>query len=551
MIPINTTFAPVQVLVDELVRSGMTHAVTCPGSRNAPISLTLAAQEGLTTVSVLDERSAGFLALGIAKHSGRPVAITTTSGTAAANLMPAAVEAHEAAVPLIVLTADRPPELREVGAGQAIDQIKLYGSFAKWFVEVGNLPPGRASAVHHRQLSCRAYSTAALGRPGPVHLNFPLREPLAPRPESLEHSDWEGREDGGPWTRATEGLQLGGLDFSAAPERGLIICGGGAVTYGPYAAALGRALGWPVLAEPTSNARIGPVIVHYDLLVRSECFAAERPELVIRVGEMPTSKPLRAWLAGCRQFVVDPHLDWRDPTRTADTLLAIAPDALAPPADASGSATSPWLERWRGADAIVAEELARTEEPFEPLAYNTLAPSAKTIWVSSSLPIRDFESYFPPSDARILSNRGANGIDGVVSSAAGASIATDGPVHLVIGELAPLHDLSGLVTARRAGAELAILCVHDGGGGIFDFLPIAEQAESAPYEQHIATPVDPDLATVAALGGLDHHVVTDAAGTREHLRPGMLVEFRIDRATSLRRHRELAARVTARLDERF
>src|SRR3954466_1107127 len=151
MIPINTTFAPVQVLVEELVRSGMTHAVTCPGSRNAPISLTLAAQERLTTVSVLDERSAGFLALGIAKESGRPVAVTTTSGTAAANLFPAVVEAHEAAVPLIVLTADRPPELREVGAGQAIDQIKLYGSFAKWVVEGGNLPAGRDSPIHHPQ----------------------------------------------------------------------------------------------------------------------------------------------------------------------------------------------------------------------------------------------------------------------------------------------------------------------------------------------------------------------------------------------------------------
>src|SRR4051794_4863918 len=180
MIPVNSTFAPLQALADEFVRSGMTHAVTCPGSRNAPIALTLAAQPGLTAVSVLDERSAGFVALGIAKQSGRPVAITTTSGTAAANLMPAVVEAHEAAVPLVVLTADRPPELREVGAGQAIDQIKLYGSYVKQFAEVGNHQPGRASAIHHRQLGCRAYATAAGGRRGPVHLNFPLREPLAP-----------------------------------------------------------------------------------------------------------------------------------------------------------------------------------------------------------------------------------------------------------------------------------------------------------------------------------------------------------------------------------
>src|SRR4051795_9450020 len=199
MIPINSTFAPLQALVDEFMRSGMTHAVTCPGSRNAPIALTLAAHPGLETVSVLDERSAGFVGLGIAKHSGRPVAITTTSGTAAANLLPAVVEAHESAVPLIVLTADRPPELREVGAGQAIDQIKLYGAFAKWFAEVGNHPTGRDSAVHHRQLGCRAYAPAATGRPGPVHLNWPLREPLAPRPEQLDPADWEGRPGGTPW----------------------------------------------------------------------------------------------------------------------------------------------------------------------------------------------------------------------------------------------------------------------------------------------------------------------------------------------------------------
>jgi 2-succinyl-5-enolpyruvyl-6-hydroxy-3-cyclohexene-1-carboxylate synthase len=547
MIPVNSTFAPIQVLVEELVRSGMTHAVTCPGSRNAPIALTLAAQDGLTTVSVVDERSAGFVALGIAKTTGRPVAVTTTSGTATANLFPAVIEAHEAAVPLIVMTADRPPELREVGAGQSIDQIKLYGSFAKLFVEVGNMPPGRDSAIHHRQLGCRAYSTAHLGRPGPVHLNFPLREPLAPRPEDLNAADWEGRPDGGPWTRASQGLQLGGLDFDAAPERGLIVCGSDAVTYGPYAAALGRALGWPVLAEPTSNARFGDVIAHYDLLVRSETFAAERPELVIRVGEMPTSKPLRAWLAGCRQFIVDPHLDWHDPTRMADTLLAVAPDSLAPPPAAAPKGTE-WLDRWTRADAVVAEELAKTEEPFEPLAYNVLAEIARTIWVSSSLPIRDFESYFPPADVRVLANRGANGIDGVVSSAAGASIATGGPVHLVIGELALLHDVGGLVTARRAGAQLAVLCVNNGGGGIFDFLPVSEQAETQPYEDHIATPVDFDLRTAAALGGLTHHTATTAAEMRERLQPGTLVEFVTDRQTSLARHRELAARIVGRLD---
>src|SRR4051812_20219622 len=179
---VNRTYAPLQALVDELARCGMTHAVTSPGSRNAPLALVLAAEPRLQAVSVLDERCAGFVALGMAKASGRPVAVTCTSGSAAANLLPAVVEAHEARVPLILLTADRPPELRDTGTGQAIDQIKLYGSFAKWFVEVGSHSPGAGTAVHYRALACRAWHTALGGRPGVVHLNFPLREPLAPAP---------------------------------------------------------------------------------------------------------------------------------------------------------------------------------------------------------------------------------------------------------------------------------------------------------------------------------------------------------------------------------
>src|SRR6185436_6178682 len=221
-----------QAFVEELHRCEMRHAVTSPGSRNAPLALTLAAQDGVEAVSVLDERAAGFAALGMAKASGRPVAVTCTSGTAAANLHPAVVEAHEARVPLIVLTADRPPELREVGAGQAIDQIKLYGTAAKWFVEVGTHEPSRDTAIHHRALACRAWFTSAGGRPGPVHLNFPLREPLAPCPGVLEAADWEGRPDGLPWTDVREhGSAPHSDDVHAVAERiaaeprGLLVCG--------------------------------------------------------------------------------------------------------------------------------------------------------------------------------------------------------------------------------------------------------------------------------------------------------------------------------------
>ncbi len=278
MRPVNRTYAPLQALADELVRCGMTHAMTCPGSRNAPLIYALAETDGLEAVSVLDERSAGFMALGIAKASGRPVAVTCTSGTAAANLMPAVVEAYEARVPLIVLTADRPPELRDTGAGQAIDQLKLYGSAAKWFVEVGNHEPSRDTAVFHRALACRAWATAAGGRPGPVHLNFPLREPLAPRPEDLDPDDWAGRDDGKPWVEVWEppASAAAGLATDLAHTRGALVCGPGT----PIAAiepvtALADATGWPILAEPTSGLRCGAhnrghVVAHYDVLLRDD-----------------------------------------------------------------------------------------------------------------------------------------------------------------------------------------------------------------------------------------------------------------------------------------
>src|SRR3954469_1042744 len=266
MIPVNPTYAPLQAFVDELARCGMTHAVTSPGSRNAPLSLTLAADRRLEAVSVLDERAAGFFALGMAKATGRPVAVTCTSGSAAANLMPAVVEAHEARVPLIVVTADRPPELRDTGAGQAIDQIKLYGSFAKWFVEVGNFEPDREAAVHHRALACRAWHTALGGRPGVVHLNFPLREPLAPAPEEgLDAGDWQGRADGGPWVQVhapspSPPVELvnGIAARSQGVSRGAIVCGSAGEGVEEAVAAFAAATGWPILADALSGLRCGP-----------------------------------------------------------------------------------------------------------------------------------------------------------------------------------------------------------------------------------------------------------------------------------------------------
>ena len=565
--PINRTYAPLRAFVDELVRCGMRHSVTSPGSRNAPLALTLA--DLTEAVSVIDERSAGFLALGMAKATGRPVAITCTSGTAAANLLPALTEAREARIPLIVLTADRPPELREVGAGQSIDQLKLFGSAAKWFVEVGNHEPGRQTAVHHRALACRAFHTAAEGSPGPVHLNFGLREPLAPEAEEgLDPEDWRGRDDGRPWTArparsaAPDATQVQALaDRIADSPRGALVCGPLAEDVAEPAARVAALAGWALLAEPTSGVRCGEhdrshVMAHYDVGLR---LAQPRADLVVRVGDTPTSKPLRQWLAGVPQVLLDPHAAWHEPTRRAELLLDGSAAATLGALAAALEARLPqhdgdWLAAWRGADAAAAEALAAAPDPFEPRAWAALEralPEHAIVWLASSMPVRDVEAFFPSSakPLRFLANRGANGIDGTVSSAAGAALATGRPAFLLIGELALLHDLGGLLAARRAGAELTVVCANNGGGGIFDFLPVAQHADLALYEEHIATPSGVDLSHVAALAGLPHRLAATPDEIREAVASPALVEIRTDRAESVHEHQLLVERVKASLGD--
>jgi 2-succinyl-5-enolpyruvyl-6-hydroxy-3-cyclohexene-1-carboxylate synthase len=563
MMPINSTFAPIQVFLDELARCGLRHIVTCPGSRNAPLILAATADKRLECVSVIDERSAGFVALGIAKAGGRPVAVTCTSGTAAANLMPAVVEAREASVPLLVLTADRPPELRDVGAGQSIDQLKLYGSTVKWFCEVGNHPAGREAAVHHRSLACRAWFTSEDGRPGPVHINFPLREPLAPvQEDGLDPADWEGREGGRPWMTVSDAprdatptiIELIERDVGEA-GRGAIVAGSTRYDIAHAAARLADATGWPLLAEPTSGVRCGShdrshVIAHYDVLLRSRQFAEDhQADLVIRVGDTPTSRPLRAWLAGARQIVVDPDQSWHEPTREAERIVATAPDSTCEMLAAALEESLPpspsdWVASWRMADALVPEVLAAAPDPSEPRAYAALAEvlgDGELVWVASSMPIRDVETFFPQTDSelRFLANRGANGIDGTVSSALGASIAAGRRAFLLTGELALLHDVGGLLAFRRRRAELTILCVNNGGGGIFDFLPVAEHAEGARYLEHVVTPSGVNLEALADLAGLPHTLAESVDDIREAAGAPGLIEVRTDRDENVRIHRDL------------
>jgi 2-succinyl-5-enolpyruvyl-6-hydroxy-3-cyclohexene-1-carboxylate synthase len=564
MIPINRTYAPAQAFVDELARCGVRHAVTSPGSRNAPLALTLAAQPGIEAHSVIDERSAGFVALGIAKATGAAVAVTCTSGSAAANLLPAIVEAWESRVPLLVLTADRPPELRDVGAGQAIDQVKLYGSAVKWFVEVGTHEPSRATALHMRGLACRAVATAEGARPGPVHLNFPLREPLAPVPEELDPADWEGRADGRPWVSVVDEPGVPGVpaevaEAVAGARRGAIVCGS---LRGPAPLSVldfARRAGWPVLADPLSGLRCGPadranVVAHYDLLLRVERFAAEhRPDLVVRTGDTPTSKPLRAWLAGAEQIVLDPDRAWHEPTREAGMIVPGGAELLTALVADVVPAEGGWLEAWQRADRVVLPELAATPDPFEPKVWAAAAdaaPDGATLWVASSMPVRDVEAFLPSmaKELRVLSNRGANGIDGTVSSALGAALGDGRPAIVLLGDLALLHDLGGVIASKRLAAGLTLVCANNGGGGIFDHLPVASSADPADYEEHIVTPSGVGLERVAALAEMPYTCADslDELAAAIGRGPG-LIEVPTDRARNLELHRDLRARVEAAL----
>jgi 2-succinyl-5-enolpyruvyl-6-hydroxy-3-cyclohexene-1-carboxylate synthase len=557
------TYLLLRAFVDELVRCGVAGACTSPGSRSTPLVLSLVRDGRLPTWSHVDERVGGYFALGAAKATGRPVAVACTSGTAAAHYLPAVIEAHEARVPLLVLTADRPPELREVGAGQAIDQLKLYGGAAKWFFDVGTHEATPERLRWMRTLACRAAWTALHDRPGPVHLNFALREPLvldAPLPDGEPGGG--GRADGRPWTARPPAAANPGAEGEALrhvledAEHGVVVAGRderGALRARAIAA-FARAAGFPLLADPLSGARRGgAAIAHYDALLRDEAFAAEhRPDLVLRVGDLPTSKPLRQWLAGldCRQVALDPEGAWQDPASVVSDSLPFHPAAALAAALPSEPLAEPgWLEGWRAADAAAAEGIRATlgdelSEPAVAAALAGLSPGV-TVFTASSMPVRDLETFWPALDEppRVLAHRGANGIDGTVSSAFGAAAAGGGPVVLHIGDVALAHDLGALLSASRLGLAVTIVLVDNGGGGIFDFLPVATQADA--FEEHVATPTGLDFARVADLFGLGYEAPGSPASLRAALDTALsvprttLLHVRTDRARNVTLHREV------------
>ncbi|HZV73545.1 MAG TPA: 2-succinyl-5-enolpyruvyl-6-hydroxy-3-cyclohexene-1-carboxylic-acid synthase [Conexibacter sp.] len=567
--PATDTYLLLRAFCEELTRCGVTDACTSPGSRSTPIVLSLARTPGLRAWSHVDERVAGFFSLGLAKQTGRPVAVACTSGTAAAELAPAVIEAAQARVPLIVLTADRPPELRDVGAGQTIDQIKLYGAAAKWFVEVGTHAATPARVRWMRALACRAVWTALDGRPGPVHLNMPLREPLVLDEPLPAEDPAPGRADGRPWVAhpvVPASRELPAVPVAPSP-RAVVVAGRDErdPALGEALAAFAAAARYPLLADPLSGARRGPAaIAHYDALLRDERLAAElRPQLVLRIGDLPTSKPLRTWLAsldGAEQIVLDGEGAWHDPAGVVSARIAANPRAtlaaLTPEHRDAGE--PPWLERWRAADRAAAGAIRATlgDELSEPRVAAELVaalPAEATLFVASSMPIRDVETFAAARDGapRVLSNRGANGIDGTVAAALGAAAADDGPVVLHIGDVSLAYDLGALLSARRLRIDLVIVLVNNDGGGIFDFLPVAREVDA--FEQHVATPHGLDFAQAAALYGARHVPAGDVATLRDELARALgdggitIVEVRTERRANVALHRRVWDAVAAAL----
>ncbi len=584
----NRNYLVATAFVDELARAGARHAVLCPGSRSTPLTMTFAADQRFRCWSLIDERSAGFFALGIAKATGTPAAVVCTSGTAAANLLPAVAEACNSHTPLIVLTADRPPELRDTGANQTIDQLKIYGSLVRWFVEVGTPQVSVDFAAYVRSLGSRAVA-GAFGPPaGPVHLNFAFQDPLVPQQVptdfpaglDLDQPEFAGRPEGRPWLSVArpagvpEGEMVDALAHDVATHpRGVILAG--AMTQvdrrlHDAVADFARAAGYPVLAEPLSGLRWGPhdrslVIAHYDALLRDARFADDhRPQVAIRLGAITTSKIAPNWLdaVGCRQIVFDPDRALSDPGRRTSTFLQADPAAtleavavrltadersvgaqFIAPAPAPSGATrnadtwaSAWIEADRTAAAALASHQASLGELFEGAVAAELGEAlfdGATLFVAPSMPIRDIEAFLPSDgrDARFLANRGANGIDGVVSSALGAAAAGDRSVYLLIGDVALLHDIGGLFAAKRHRLPIVIVVVNNNGGGIFSFLPQAAYPEH--FEEFFTTPHDIDLGQVAALYDMGYRLVNRpgrlAAAVREAAGEGgaQLVEARI------------------------
>jgi len=548
--------------VDELARAGLRAVCIAPGSRSTPLTLAFAEHGGIAVYSHIDERSAGFFALGMARAGDAPVALLCTSGTAAANFHPAIIEAYQSQAPLLVLTADRPHDQRDSGANQTIDQVKMYGDHVRWFVDVAPPeagPPPR-TLRYLRTLACRALAVANGAVPGPVHLNFPFRKPLEPTPVpgdvaemSAEASlEMEGRPDGAPFAHITRG-DLSPTDDQVdllvqaitGVSRGMIVCGprrhGQGDAFPQLVARLARLTGYPIFADALSGVRFGPhveqagplIIAGYETFLQSSAAATwEPPALALRFGAMPTSKALQVYLnslPACRQITVDGSGVWRDADFWVGDYVWAEPDAACrrvldrleaadmPVADEAWVAAIQRAEQqcWEMADAAFEEGF------FEGVVLADVAgllPDDAVLYVSNSLPGRHLDQFARPrrQRVRVLANRGASGIDGIVSSGLGAAAAIENPLVLVTGDLAFYHDLNGLLALRRCGVTATIVVINNNGGGIFRRLPVVDF--DPPFTELFVMPHGLDFEPAVRMYGAEFVRVESRDGFRRALR---------------------------------
>jgi 2-succinyl-5-enolpyruvyl-6-hydroxy-3-cyclohexene-1-carboxylate synthase len=514
---VNPSVAFGRVLVDELVRGGVTDAVLAPGSRSAPVAVALAAAEraGRLRLHVrVDERTAAFLALGLAKASGRPVPVLTTSGTAAAHLHAAVLEADASGVPLLALTADRPPELRATGANQTVEQPGLYGGAVRWAADVGVPESGREEAQNRywRSLVAKALLVAAgalSADPGPVHLNLALREPLLPGNEPPELTGpWAGRPEGATWTAAERTTAPAPRPTTSRHRRTLVVAGDGPFPHARIAAE-DVAHYWPVVAEPSSGAWTDAAVRGGALLLGvPEWLADHRPDRVVVVGRPTLSRPVSALLADPRVEVetVTGSPRWPDAARSSERVGTGFPDGPPEGGDADGR----WAAEWRSAAGRVGSAVDAVLDAASGLTAARLArdvvaalPSGGLLVLGSSTPVRDVDRLaVPRGDVTVLANRGVAGIDGTISTAVGAALSHGGPAVALMGDLTFLHDLTGLLCGEGERApDLTIVVPDNDGGGIFAQLEPGADRYSHDYRRVFGTPHGRDLVAVAqALG---------------------------------------------------
>lgn len=543
-------YDPIAAFAGTLAALGVRDIVISPGSRSTPLAVTFHAHPDLRTHIQLDERSAAFFALGQARASGRPSVLICTSGTAAANYLPAVVEAHHSCVPMVVCTADRPPELRDWGAGQTIDQVGIYGTNVRWFAD---LPvPADWSERAARMAAMRAHEHSVGPRRGPVHLNWPLRKPLEPVADVP--------------VREYEPIAAPVVEPVSAPAQQLL-AGNGVVILGPdavngiaaqrdlarAAADFAQARGWPLIGEPLSQARAQEALSASEHLLKHHAIDRLRPDVVVRVGGAPTTAPVNQWLERVtpeRVVAIDPEQRWHDASFTTTHHLTAWPaDDVAPSADPA------WLAQWREADAAALAAIDRSLSTFGRTSGSVVRdlcaalPTHSIVMASNSMPPRDLDSFVgAQTPLTFVGNRGAAGIDGITSTALGVATQVEEPVVVFTGDLALLHDIGGLLGVARAGEHLTVVCIDNDGGQIFSMLPIHGRIADDAYDTIFRTPHGVDLGQLDGLAAIEVTVIDEGDDLREALRtattrtsPGVdLLIVRIDP------DHDMAARVAVR-----